>query len=68
MVSAVTDALPLLGNGSILAPQKPPTDKDDNANFQGIMFNTFFGGNDPSWASPVEQEIWFNRISLSVLA
>ncbi|GAA5874521.1 hypothetical protein JCM16303_002892 [Sporobolomyces ruberrimus] len=68
LVSAVTDALPLLGNGSILAPQKPPTDKDDNANFQGIMFNTFFGGNDPSWASPVEQEIWFNRISLSVLA
>ncbi|GAA5978055.1 hypothetical protein JCM5350_007382 [Sporobolomyces pararoseus] len=66
IISAVNDALPILGNSSILAPKKAV--KDETATFQGIMFNTFFGGNDPSWASPEEQNIWFNRISLSVLA
>ncbi|GAA5948145.1 hypothetical protein JCM3765_007128 [Sporobolomyces pararoseus] len=66
IISAVNDALPIIGNGSILAPKKAA--KDETATFQGIMFNTFFGGNDPSWASPEEQNIWFNRISLSVLA
>ncbi|GAA6008210.1 hypothetical protein JCM11491_001930 [Sporobolomyces phaffii] len=67
--ASIADALPILGgNGSILAPKKTKSKLDDNATFQGIMFNTFFGGNDPSWASPTEQNIWFNRISLSVLA
>jgi hypothetical protein len=67
-VPAINDALPILGSGSILAPKKSPSNSDENATFQGIMFNTFFGGSDPSWASPEEQKIWFNRISLSVLA
>ncbi|GAA5925480.1 uncharacterized protein JCM15063_005035 [Sporobolomyces koalae] len=73
LVDQITDALPaagdlpLVGDGSILAPKKVnrPT---DNAAFQGIMFNTFFGGNDPSWASPKEQTIWFNRIGLTINA
>lgn len=69
VVSSVADAVPLVGNGSILAPKKQSSSgNDENATFQGIMFNTFFGGNDPSWASPEEQNIWFNRISLSILA
>ncbi|GAA5893561.1 uncharacterized protein JCM6883_003559 [Sporobolomyces salmoneus] len=67
VLPAVADALPVLGSGSILAPKKS-SGNDENATFQGIMFNTFFGGNDPSWASPKEQDIWFNRISLYVLA
>ncbi|GAA5877982.1 hypothetical protein JCM1840_000131 [Sporobolomyces johnsonii] len=60
----------LLGNsgllgGSILAPKK--LDKSD-ATFEGIMFDTFFGGKDPSYAPPKDEYIYFNRIGLNINA
>lgn len=75
-VPALVNDLPLadsaaqiLGADSILADKKKASSpKVDNAGFDGIMFNTFFGGSDPSWASPKDQNIWFNRISLSINA
>ncbi|KAF8328935.1 uncharacterized protein EI90DRAFT_3281281 [Cantharellus anzutake] len=36
--------------------------------FSGIFFSTFFGGHDPSWASPVDQYVWFKDFKLSVNA
>ncbi|GAA5921635.1 hypothetical protein JCM1841_000885 [Sporobolomyces salmonicolor] len=60
----------LLGNsgllgGSILAPKKQ--DKTDAA-FEGIMFDTFFGGKDPSYAPAKDEYIYFNRIGLNINA
>ncbi|GAA6060927.1 hypothetical protein JCM10212_003835 [Sporobolomyces blumeae] len=74
LVPQVANALPLLdngilgGGGSVLAPKKKPQPESDNAVFDGIMFNTFFGGNSESYASPKDQYIWFNRIGLTVNA
>lgn len=34
--------------------------------FIGIMFNTFFGGSDSSWASPRTQYCYFNQVSLRI--
>lgn len=34
----------------------------------GIMAQTFFGGSDSSWASPVDQSAWFKDWSLAVLS
>ncbi|WRT69776.1 uncharacterized protein IL334_006767 [Kwoniella shivajii] len=34
----------------------------------GIMAQTFFGGHEADWASPVDQNIWFKDWSLAVLA
>lgn len=34
----------------------------------GIMAQTFFGGNDATWASPQDQSAWFKDWSLAVLA
>lgn len=38
------------------------------ASFIGIMCETFFGGHDPSWASPREQYSYFNSFRLVVTA
>ncbi len=32
----------------------------------GLIFSTFFGGHDPSWASPVDQTVEFRDFSLSL--
>jgi len=34
--------------------------------FDGLIFSTFFGGHDPSWASPVDQTVEFRNFSLSL--
>ena len=34
--------------------------------FTGIFFSTFFGGHDPSWATPKDQYIWFKGFALTV--
>lgn len=34
--------------------------------FLGIMFDTFFGGSDPSWATPEDQYSYFNSLSLQI--
>ncbi|EGG05352.1 family 14 polysaccharide lyase [Melampsora larici-populina 98AG31] len=36
------------------------------AKFIGIMGDTFFGGHDPSWASPKEQYTYFNSFKLVI--
>jgi hypothetical protein len=36
--------------------------------FTGIFFSTFFGGHDPSWATPTDQYIWFKDFALQVNA
>jgi len=35
---------------------------DDNVLVAGLMFSTFFGGHDPSWASPNTQKAFFRNI------
>ncbi|GAA6028396.1 hypothetical protein JCM8097_007011 [Rhodosporidiobolus ruineniae] len=37
-----------------------------NAGFSGAMVQTFFGGSDPSWASPRDQHMFFDRFSIVV--
>ena len=32
----------------------------------GIIFHTFFGGSDPSWATPRTVTAWFSDVSVSV--
>jgi len=34
--------------------------------FQGLMFSSFFGGSDPSYATPVDTNIFFKNLQLSV--
>ncbi|KAF9438052.1 hypothetical protein BGZ76_010001 [Entomortierella beljakovae] len=34
--------------------------------FQGLMFSSFFGGADPSYATPVDTNVYFKNIQLSV--
>ena len=34
--------------------------------FQGLMFSTFFGGNTPQYASPVDTSVFFRNVQLSV--
>ncbi|ORY34647.1 hypothetical protein BCR39DRAFT_513823 [Naematelia encephala] len=34
----------------------------------GIMAQTFFGGSDDTWASPIDQKIWFKDWSLAILS
>lgn len=36
--------------------------------FTGIFFSTFFGGHDPTWASPADQHVWFKDFALQVNA
>jgi hypothetical protein len=36
----------------------------DKVGISGLMFSTFFGGHDPSWASPRAQSSYFRRIRL----
>ena len=40
-------------------------DRGDVA-IEGLMFSTFFGGSDPSWASPRDQSIAFRNFTYSV--
>lgn len=34
--------------------------------FQGLMFSSFFGGSDPSYATPVDTRIFFRNVEMSV--
>lgn len=34
--------------------------------FQGLFFSSFFGGSDPTWASPTDQTVFFKNLQLSV--
>lgn len=34
--------------------------------FQGLLFSTFFGGSDPTYATPVDQSVYFKNVQLSV--
>ena len=47
------------GKAKTKASTKPVT-------FLGIMFDTFFGGSDPSWATPEDQYSYFNSLSLQI--
>jgi len=38
--------------------------RDASLRIDGLMFSSFFGGNDPSWASPRDQELRFREFSL----
>ncbi|KAH8929198.1 polysaccharide lyase family 14 protein [Atractiella rhizophila] len=39
---------------------------DDSVRFWGIMFQTFFGGHDPDYASPVNQYAYFDKFTLAI--
>ncbi|KAF9393803.1 hypothetical protein CPC16_001122 [Podila verticillata] len=34
--------------------------------FQGLMFSSFFGGSDPSYATPVDTRVFFRNVEMSV--
>ncbi|KAF9429652.1 hypothetical protein BGZ76_001151 [Entomortierella beljakovae] len=34
--------------------------------FQGLMFSSFFGGSDPTYATPVDTSVYFKNVQLSV--
>lgn len=34
--------------------------------FQGLMFSSFFGGSDPTYATPVDTSVYFRNVQLSV--
>ncbi|KAF8579450.1 polysaccharide lyase family 14 protein [Ramaria rubella] len=38
----------------------------DAGRFQGIQMQSFFGGHDPSWASPQDQDIWTKDYSIAI--
>ncbi|KAL5507312.1 hypothetical protein ACEPAH_6768 [Sanghuangporus vaninii] len=38
--------------------------KDDSVNPGGLFFSTFFGGNDDSWATPIETHTYFRNIRM----
>jgi hypothetical protein len=40
--------------------------RDPEVRIAGLMFSTFFGGSDPSWASPMDQQAQFAAFSLQV--
>ncbi|KAI0685157.1 hypothetical protein BC835DRAFT_1290930 [Cytidiella melzeri] len=33
---------------------------------RGMQFQTFFGGSDPSWATPIDQFVWFSDFSVAI--
>jgi hypothetical protein len=42
--------------------------RDPRVRIEGLMFSTFFGGRDPSWASPKDQEALFADFALHLPA
>ncbi|KAI8929493.1 hypothetical protein BC831DRAFT_422570 [Entophlyctis helioformis] len=40
--------------------------RTSNFGFAGIEFETFFGGSDPSWATPIDQSTYYKNFSLRV--
>jgi len=40
----------------------------DDTYFYGTQVQTFFGGHDPTWASPQAQDIWFSEFTVVVLS
>ncbi len=38
-----------------------------NIGFIGLDFETFFGGGDPSWATPIDQYVYFKDFSISAV-
>lgn len=38
---------------------------DQQANIEGIMFSTFFGGSDASWATPHDTFIYFRDFKVT---
>jgi hypothetical protein len=38
--------------------------RDNNETINGIMMNSFFGGSDLSWATPIQQNIYFNNFTI----
>lgn len=34
--------------------------------FQGLMFSSFFGGSDPTYATPVDTMVYFKNVQMSV--
>ncbi|KAG0276458.1 hypothetical protein BGZ95_007505 [Linnemannia exigua] len=43
-----------------------PYRKTGMVGFQGLMFSTFFGGNTPQYATPVDTSVFFRNVQLSV--
>ncbi|GAA6000063.1 hypothetical protein JCM10207_006035 [Rhodosporidiobolus poonsookiae] len=63
-IASSNPALSALSAKASPAPAAPAS----NAGIAGIMLHTFFGGSDPSWASPRDQYLYLDRLSLVVNA
>ncbi|BGP16571.1 hypothetical protein JCM10213_000517 [Rhodosporidiobolus nylandii] len=54
-------------DGSVLAAKESSSKAaPQNAGIDGVMYHAFFGGSDPSWATPRDQVVYFDRLSLVV--
>lgn len=59
--------LPSVTSGPLSPPIVLAADRPEAAfGFTGIFFSTFFGGHDPSWATPKDQYIWFKDFALII--
>ncbi|MBP0496246.1 polysaccharide lyase [Pararoseomonas indoligenes] len=52
------DGHPVLSHGGLLLRERAET------RIAGLLFSTFFGGNDPSWASPLDQRAEFTDFGI----
>lgn len=59
-----------LSNPAIVAAASATSGQSTEAafGFTGIFFSTFFGGHDPTWATPADQHVWFKDFALQINA
>ncbi|KAF8948432.1 hypothetical protein BGZ46_005369 [Entomortierella lignicola] len=55
-----------LDGNQVISMNNMPYRSTGMVGFQGLMFSSFFGGSDPSYATPVDTQIYFRNIQLSV--
>ncbi|KAF9361616.1 hypothetical protein BGX26_001116 [Mortierella sp. AD094] len=55
-----------LNGNSVITMNNVPYRTSGMVGFQGLMFSSFFGGSDPSYATPVDTNVYFKNIQLSV--
>ncbi|KAG0004525.1 hypothetical protein BGZ80_003405 [Entomortierella chlamydospora] len=55
-----------LNGNSVISMNNVPYRTTGMVGFQGLMFSTFFGGSDSSYATPVDTDVYFKNIQLSV--
>ncbi|GAA5904042.1 hypothetical protein JCM6882_003808 [Rhodosporidiobolus microsporus] len=63
-----TPLLPPVFPSALAAAKKAAKESPTSAGLEGVMLHTFFGGSDPSWASPRDQHLYLDRLSLQIIS